>query len=122
MSSRQKSPPEFAHLTNLAHTDAREAQFDFPASTVRSRISVLLHSGVRVVSGKSDLSGLRVAVSPGSHTHESLKKLPTEQRPEIVLVANKDDAAQMCVRQRIDHITIQIERREMSERERHLHP
>ncbi len=84
-----------AHLTNLAHTAAREAQFDFLANTVRSRVSVLLHSGVRAVSGKSDLSGLRVTVSPGSYTLELLKKLPPEQRPELVLVANKDDAAQM---------------------------
>jgi signal transduction histidine kinase/ActR/RegA family two-component response regulator len=84
-----------AHLTTLNRFESRERQFDFLAQTVRTRLSVLLHSDVRRVSGLNDLAGLRITAAPGSYTHELLMKLPPEQRPELLLVSDRDEAAQI---------------------------
>jgi signal transduction histidine kinase len=84
-----------AHLTTLNRYESRERQFDFLAQTVRTRLSVLLHSDVRRVTGLNDLAGLRITAAPGSYTHEMLLKLPPAQRPELILVSDRDEAAQI---------------------------
>jgi len=84
-----------AHLTTLNRFESREKQFDFLAQTVRTRLSVLLHSDVRRVSGLNDLAGLRITAAPGSYTHELLLKLPPSQRPALLLVSDRDEAAQI---------------------------
>jgi signal transduction histidine kinase/ActR/RegA family two-component response regulator len=56
---------------------------------------VLLHSDVRRVTGLNDLAGLRITAAPGSYTHELLLKLPPSQRPELILVGDRDEAAQI---------------------------
>ena len=82
-----------AHLTTLNRFGSREPQFDFLAQTVRTRLSVLLHGNVRRVTGLSDLAGLRITVAPGSYTHELILNLPPSQRPELILVSDRDEAA-----------------------------
>ena len=84
-----------AHLTTLNRFNSREPQFDFLAQTVRTRLSVLLRSNVRRVTGLNDLAGLRITTIPGSYTHEILLKLPPAQRPELILVGDRDEAAQI---------------------------
>ena len=84
-----------AHLTTLNRYNSRESQFDFLAQTVRARLSVLLRGNVRRVTGLNDLAGLRVTTVPGSYTHELLLKLPPSQRPELILVGDRDEAAQI---------------------------
>jgi signal transduction histidine kinase/ActR/RegA family two-component response regulator len=84
-----------AHLTTINRFESREKQFDFLAQTVRTRLSVLLYSDVRRVTGLNDLAGLRITAAPGSYTHELLLKLPPSQRPELILVGDRDEAAQI---------------------------
>ena len=84
-----------AHLTTLNRFVSREPQFDFLAQTVRTRLSVLLHSNVRRATGLDDLAGLRITAIPGSYTHELLLKLPPSQRPELILVSDRDEAARI---------------------------
>jgi signal transduction histidine kinase len=84
-----------AHLTTINRFESREPQFDFLAQTVRTRLSVLLHSDVRRVTGLNDLAGLRVTAAPGSYTHELLLKLPPSQRPELIMVSDRDEAARI---------------------------
>jgi signal transduction histidine kinase/ActR/RegA family two-component response regulator len=84
-----------AHLTTINRFESREPQFDFLAQTVRTRLSVLLHGDVRRVAGLNDLAGLRITAAPGSYTHELLLKLPPSQRPELILVSDRDEAAQI---------------------------
>jgi signal transduction histidine kinase/ActR/RegA family two-component response regulator len=84
-----------AHLTTIARFESREPLFDFLAPTVRIRLSVLLRSGVRPVAGLHDLAGLRITTMPGSYTHELLFQLPPEQRPELIVVTDRDAAADL---------------------------
>ena len=84
-----------AHLTTLNRFVSREPQFDFLAQTVRTRLSVLLHREVRRVTGLNDLAGLRITTAPGSYTHELLLNLPPSQRPELILVSDRDEAARV---------------------------
>ena len=91
-----------AHLTAMARLESRESQFDFLAPTVRSRVSVLLHSRTRAVRGMNDLGGLRVTIAPGTHAHEILSRMEAAHRPELVLVENQDVAAEMWRDRHVD--------------------
>ena len=91
-----------AHLTTIALAGTRESQFDFLAQTVRSRVSVLLRKGVREVKGPTDLAGLRVTTTFNSYTYELLKKMPVHQRPELVVVQDKEYASRIWAEGGVD--------------------
>lgn len=91
-----------AHLTTIARAGTRGSQFDFLAQTVRSRVSVLLRDGVRVVNGPKDLAGLRISTTAKSYTHELLTNLPIHERPEIVVVSDKEYAARLWAEGDVD--------------------
>ncbi|HYE87568.1 MAG TPA: ATP-binding protein [Vicinamibacterales bacterium] len=91
-----------AHLTTIALAGSRESQFDFLAQTVRSRVSVLLRKGVREVKGPTDLAGLRVTTTFNSYTYELLRKMPVHQRPELVVVSDKEYASRIWAEGGVD--------------------
>jgi signal transduction histidine kinase/CheY-like chemotaxis protein len=91
-----------AHLTTLARTELRDTQFDYLAPTVRSRVSVLLHSNVRPVADQNDLRGLRISTTPGSYTYELFSRMPPGQRPDLVVVQDKDEAVALWREHQVD--------------------